>query len=209
MKNKLKYIIPSIITLLPMFFGMLVWDKLPEKIPTHFGLNGEADGFSGKFGAVFSFPLIFFLIYWLLVFVETKIGKAENNKKMQNLVLYIIPFISLIINGCIYTIALGKEVKIELVFSVFFSIMFIVIGNYLPKCKQSKTVGIKLPWTLKSEENWNATHRLAGKVWVSCGFVWLIFGLLFPQGIVCSPIIIFIAVIIPTIYSYLYSKKEK
>ena len=53
-------------------------------------------------------------------------------------------------------------------------LVFIIIGNYLPKCKQNYTVGIKLPWTLNSEENWNKTHRLAGYVFMLCGIMQIV-----------------------------------
>ena len=86
--------------------------------------------------------------------------------------------------------------------------LFVVIGNYLPKCKQSYTVGIKIPWTLNDEENWNKTHRLAGFLWVIGGVVimataflgtfWLFFVVLIPM------------VIVPFVYSYsLYKKSSK
>jgi uncharacterized membrane protein len=50
-------------------------------------------------------------------------------------------------------------------------VLFIFIGNWLPKCKQTYTLGIRLPWTLADEDNWNRTHRFAGPVWVVCGLV--------------------------------------
>lgn len=43
------------------------------------------------------------------------------------------------------------------------------IGNYLPKCRQNYTIGIRVKWAVENEENWNATHRFAGKVWAVGG----------------------------------------
>ena len=57
-------------------------------------------------------------------------------------------------------------------------LVLVIVGNYLPKCHQSYTVGIKLPWTLNNEENWAKTHRLAGKVWVVCGLAVIVAGFL-------------------------------
>ena len=56
--------------------------------------------------------------------------------------------------------------------------MFIGLGNYMPKLKQNYTIGIKVPWTLNSEENWNMTHRMAGKVYVVAGVISIIIALL-------------------------------
>ena len=52
--------------------------------------------------------------------------------------------------------------------------MFTIIGNYLPKARQNYTIGIKIPWTLANEENWNRTHRLAGYLWMACGILMII-----------------------------------
>ncbi len=209
MKNRIKYIIPSFLTLLPILFGVYVWDKLPEKIAVHWGANYQPDGFANKGFAVFFIPLFLLLLYWLCLLLELKIGKNHQNPKLMAIVLYIIPAISLVMNIIMYTYALGRDINVGLIISVFFGILFIIIGNYLPKCKQNKTLGIKLPWTLNSEENWHATHRFAGKVWVICGFSWLIFALLLPKYVIYSFAIVLIAVIVPTVYSYLYHKKTK
>ena len=90
-------------------------------------------------------------------------------------------------------------------------IVFIVVGNYLPKCKQSYTVGIKLPWTLNDEENWNRTHRMGGKLWVASGII-LLLSMLLPASamVVVVLAVIGVAVFVPTVYSYLlFREKEK
>ena len=88
-------------------------------------------------------------------------------------------------------------------------LLFVVIGNYLPKCKRNYTLGIKVKWTLANEENWNATHRFAGKVWVLGGLLMMIGGFL-PRGI--SLLIMIGAALllgfVPMMYSYLYYKKQ-
>ena len=81
-----------------------------------------------------------------------------------------------------------------------------MVGNYLPKCRQNYTVGIKIPWTLHDEENWNHTHRMAGYLWIFGGLLmianiflkwdWLVFA------------VVMVAVVVPTIYSYLYYRKH-
>ena len=85
-------------------------------------------------------------------------------------------------------------------------IVFIFVGNYLPKCKQSYTMGIKLPWTLDSEDNWNKTHRFGGKVYVAVGVVVMLTSFLGNMFVMlgCT----FVAVILPTVYSYVLFVKE-
>ena len=76
--------------------------------------------------------------------------------------------------------------------------MFIGFGNYMPKLKQNYTIGIKVPWTLNSEENWNMTHRMAGKVYVVAGVISIIIALL--NNVLSDEvtIIIFMAVFLVT-----------
>jgi uncharacterized membrane protein len=88
-------------------------------------------------------------------------------------------------------------------------VTFLYIGNYMPKCKQNFTLGIKLPWTLNSEANWNATHRLAGKVWMAAGVLFLLCIFLPKPALMLALLIILpVMVLVPLVYSYLYYKKH-
>ena len=207
-KNLPKLIITSIITLIPIIIGIILWDKMPEQVPVHWNINGEVDGFATKTQAVFVMPLVLVAAHWICVLGTNLDPKKQNiSDKVFTLVLWIIPVLSLLCNSFVYATALGHNVNVEVIMPLFMGALFVVIGNYLPKCKQSYTLGIKLPWTLNDEENWNKTHRLAGFLWVICGVMimvtaflgkfWLLFVVLIPM------------VIIPTVYSYLlYKKKE-
>ena len=88
--------------------------------------------------------------------------------------------------------------------------MLLLLGNYLPKIKQNRTLGIKIPWTLNNEENWNKTHRFAGKLWVIGGLV-VLFSAFLPLGaMICVSVVgILCSVITPVIYSYSIYKKHK
>ena len=211
MKNKkIKLMISSLVILLPIVFGLIFWNQLPERIATHWGPNGEPDGWSSRELAVFALPLFLFAIHWLCVLVTSKDPKnKDKNQKAQSLVLFIIPILSLLVNGIMYMTALGMPLRVEMIMPVFFGLLFIVLGNYMPKCRQNYTIGIKISWTLNSEENWNATHRFAGKLW-------MIGGALIMLGVFLPTTYIFIAffaitlvmVIVPVIYSYNFHKKE-
>ena len=207
-KNLPKLIITSLIILIPIVIGLILWDKLPDQVPVHWNMSGEVDDYATKTQAVFAKPLILVAFQWICVLVTLLDPKKQNiNDKMFTLVLWIIPIISLLCNSMVYATALGHKVSVEIIMPLFMGALFIIIGNYLPKCKQSYTMGIKLPWTLDDEENWNKTHRMAGFLWVIGGIVvmataflgafWLFFIVLIPM------------VIVPTVYSYLLYKKSK
>ena len=201
-------IITSALTLTPMIVGLILWDKLPAELPTHFNFNNEPDGYSSKAFAVFGIPLMMLAMHIVCVFATKIDPKMSNlNDKVFTLVLYIIPAVSLLICTMVYPAALGKDVPQGTVAMLFLGFIFTVSGNYLPKCKQSYTVGIKLPWTLEDSENWNKTHALAGKLWFVGGLV--IMATAFLQNpIIFFPIVV-IMVVVPTVYSYLLFKKKK
>ena len=206
-KNLPKLIITSLITLIPIVIGLILWDKLPDPMPVHWDVNGEADGYASKIQAVFLMPLMFVVFQWICVLGTNLDPKKYNiNDKIFTLVLWIIPVISLLCNLLVYATATGHDVSVEVIMPLFMGALFVLIGNYLPKCKQSYTVGIKLPWTLNDEENWNKTHRLAGFIWVLCGIIIMATAFL---GVFWFFIVLLIPmVIIPPVYSYLLYRKN-
>ena len=207
-KNKLKIIISSVITLFPMLFGFIVWDRLPENIATSFGWNGEITGYSSKMFAVVGLPAILTIVNLICIIATNADPRRKNiSNKMFTAVISIVPVCSLLCGACIYGNALGYKVSVESIMPVFMGILFFVLGFILPKCKQNYTIGIKLPWTLHDEENWDKTHKLAGKLWIYGGIIMVVSGLFNLTFLFMA--IIFALVIIPTVYSYLLYRKQK
>ena len=201
-------IITSLILLIPVLVGFLLWDQLPDIMPTHWGINGEVDDWSSKPFAVFGLPSLMLVMQWVCVLASTADPKYKNyNPRMLKLVLWICPAISLIMNGMVYAAALGYEIPIETIMPLLVGAMFVIIGNWLPKCRQTYTMGIKLPWTYASEENWNATHRFGGKVWVAGGIVTMLTAFFGNFWILI--VILAVMVAAPTIYSYLYYRDHE
>ena len=95
----------------------------------------------------------------------------------------------------------------ELFAPIFVGILFTVIGNFLPKTKQTYTIGIRVPWTLNSEENWNKTHRMAGYLWVVCGILFIASAFL-PESEILYIILLCVIIFVPIIYSYVIYRKE-
>ena len=126
---------------------------------------------------------------------------------MRFIARLIIPVITLIIMPVTLFAALGVKIDLNVYSPIFMGVMFVVIGNYLPKTKQNYTMGIKLPWTLNSEENWNKTHRLGGYVWVIGGICIILTSGLNEYSYPLSMTILLLLVIIPAVYSYLLYKK--
>ena len=210
-RNKKTIILTACITLLPMLLGLALWNRLPDTVATHFDINGDPDGWSSKAFAVFGLPAFLVAVHLLCALATTVDPKRKNiQDKMYKLVLWICPVVSLFTCGGVYFYALGVEMDMARIAERLVSVMFIVIGNYLPKCRQSYTMGIKLPWTLHDEENWNATHRFGGWVWMAGGAVMLVLSLL---GVVRNAVVlvglILVMILAPTAYSFLYYRRHR
>ena len=206
--DKKTLILTSIVTLIPLFIGCILWEQLPDVIPTHFGMDGTPNGWSSKAFTVFGIPVLMTFFHLLCVGITSQDPKYYNmSDKLFGLIVWLIPVISLLVVVSCYGGALGWNINISKYAVAGSGILFIIIGNYLPKCKQNYTMGIKLPWTLDNEENWNKTHRLAGFLWVVGGLLITLNAFVGSEWIFLA--IVLVMVLVPTVYSYLYFKKNK
>lgn len=170
--NKRTLIITSIVTLLPMLVGVVFWGRLPDPMATHIGIDNQADGFSSKAFAVFGIPALLVALEWVCAFVTAHDPRRQNiSQKLFRLVLWSIPVVSLLGGAVIYTYNLGCRGDASFYAMLACGAMLVIIGNYLPKARQNYTIGIRVPWTLADEDNWNRTHRLAGWLWMVAGLL--------------------------------------
>ena len=205
-KNLKVLILTTVVMLLPILAGLILWDQLPEQMPTHWNAAGEVDGWSGKAFAVFGLPLIMVAAQWLCMLgTAADPRKSNHSEKVLHLVLWIIPVLSVVLHAVTYATALGHAVPMEVVMPILIGLIFTIIGNYMPKCKQNYTIGIKIPWTLDNEENRNRTHRFAGWLWTFCGIAIMCTGF-FGGFWVFLPITLLMA-LAPIIYSYVLHQK--
>lgn len=209
-KNKITLTVASILILLPALFGVAVWNRLPENMAIHWGIGSVADGFAPRFLAVFLMPLIFIALFWAGVFVTAwDQKKSPQNSKVTALALWIMPLVSLWVNGMLYATAFGLAFDMRVFVCALLGIVFLITGNFLPKCRRNRTIGIKIKWTLANDENWNATHRFGGRMWVLCGLLMLICAffptLVFPW---CLILVILLAIVPVAIYSNVYAKMQ-
>ena len=205
-KNWKLLLITSLVTLLPVVAGLILWNQLPEQLPSHWNAAGEVDGWSSKPFAVFGLPLILVAFQWVCVAATSADPKKENHsERVLQLIFWIFPVLSVVMNTAAYATGLGKEVRMELLAPAIVGVLFVAIGNYLPKCQRSYTIGIKLPWTLNSDENWNKTHRLAGKIWVAGGLLMML--AVFVGGLWLTLGCALAMAIVPCVYSYILYRK--
>ena len=145
-----------------------------------------------------------------IIFYDNR--NRQQSRKVIGMTIWIIPVITLIYNGIARLVNMGADTENLFMALIYYGtgLMFMVIGNYLPKVKQNNTIGIRVVWTLQDEENWSATHRFSGKLWVASGVLCMLCGL-FGESIaalVLYIVSIMAAAIVSILYSYLFYKKK-
>lgn len=205
---KWKIVITTLIILLPMLAGCILWDRLPDTIATHFGVDNEPNGFSSKAFAVFGLPG-FLAVLHLICLIATSVDPKQKNigKKALGIVFWICPVLSLLMCTVTYAIALGYRVDIGFVVSLFLGLLLIVLGNVMPKAKQNYSFGIKTPWALDDPENWSRSNRVGGFCMVIAGVVVVLTSFLKNPWILFPTIIL--GAVVPMVYSYVYYRRHK
>lgn len=200
-------IISTVICLLPIILSLILYDKLPDELPIHWDIEGNPDNYSSKAFAAIGLPFMMAglnLITHLGLNTDPK--KANSSVVLKLIGKLTIPFLSVTLLPITLFTGLGYDIPIEKIVPAFVGVLFIIIGNYLPKSKQNYTVGIKLPWTLNNESNWNKTHHLAGYLWMIGGLLMFINSFLKLYWVPVFIVIISALIVIPAIYSYILYK---
>ena len=155
----------------------------------------------------------FLLAHWLVLLItfSDRRNRENQSRKAVRLIFWIMPAVSLLTGGVTALLQRGVQSASTLstAMAMGFGLLFIVVGNYMPKFRQNSFMGIRVKWTLESEANWNATHRMGGKVWVAGGFACLA-GAMLPVKAMGAvfPVVLVTVALAPIVYSYYYSKTQ-
>ena len=209
-KNKKTLILTSIVILLPILIGILLWNKLPDSMATHFNFDNAADGYREKWFAVIIEPFILLALHLIMAMIIAADPRKKNiSSKVYGITIWIIPASSLALAVVIYPYNLGIHFNISLLIGIFMGITYIIVGNYLPKTRQNYTIGFKLPWTYANEENWNKTNRLSGVINIVIGILIIINAAIGLFNIFYSLLVaVIIGSLIPLGYSYFLHVKK-
>lgn len=209
--NKKRLLFPMVICLLPALVGAFLYNELPEQLPIHWNGAGEIDDYGSKALVLFGFP-IFFMLMELFVYAAftTDPKRMNQSQKLKSLFLWLLPVTEMMVLLVTITSALGYEVNVVSIICLFVGVLFVIVGNYLPKCKQNYTMGYRIPWALQDEDNWNKTHRLAGYLWLLGGIVLIVLTLLVYETLVLAGVTVALIILffIPVIYSYLLYRNK-
>ena len=200
----------ALMIIAPFIYGALIFPQLPSKIPTHFNIEGKADAWGGPssiflgpgiMGAVSIF--VYVLLSNLKKFDPKKYDEANDTLYKDFAVLTVV-FLSILSLIIIYSSTHADEINVGKLILPLVGLSFAGLGWYMPKFKQNYFVGFKLPWTLENVDNWNETHKVAGKIWIYGGLFQVVVTFLLPMkfGFIGFILATAVMVIIPTVFSY-------
>ena len=205
----------AVLIIAPFIYGALIFPQLPSRIPTHFNIEGKADGWGGPssifigpgiMGAVSVF--IYVLMSNLKTFDPKKYDEA-NDTLYSNFAVLTVAFLSALSTIIIYSSTHSDQTNVVNLILPLVGLSFAGLGWYMPKFKQNYFVGFKLPWTLENEINWNETHKVAGKIWIYGGLFQAIVTFILPMkfGFIGFMLATAVMVIIPSVFSYRLFKR--
>ncbi|MDO5400748.1 MAG: SdpI family protein [Eubacteriales bacterium] len=204
---KKQLIFASVLTLLPMALGLFVRDLLPGLMTARWGFDGSVS----VLVPMFVMPPVMLALLWGGVLLTLRDpGNRGQNGKVFSVVLWILPVLSNLVFAMVFALSLGVSQALPKVFIILMSLMFSVVGNFMPKTRRNSTIGIRVCWTLASDENWNATHRFTGRLWFTCGIL-MMFSVCLPTriGLPLFICLVFGLAFAPMVYSYLYYRRQR
>jgi uncharacterized membrane protein len=184
--------------------GIIAYPLMPSTIVSHWGANGQPNGYLSAFWGSFILPLVILGMFFLLIFIPRADPLKENinmfKKYFLNFLLILFVFMYALQIFMIFW-NLGYQIEITFIIIPLFAILFFYLGIMLSKTKQNMSIGIRTPWTLKSEKSWDETHKRAS-VLIKIVSVIFLLGLIFRKQ---AFIILLVPLLAVFLYSFVYS----
>ena len=209
--NKKLFFITTLVIFIPMIAGFLMWDRLPDRLITHWNAAGEPDGTMGKLSAILIIPGFIFLMHLFCLFMTHLDAKnAAQSPKALAVAYWAMPVTALFSGGMLLGGTLVDQLQVLSYVNFLLGAFFLIAGNYMPKFRPNGSLGIRLPWTLKSEDNWRKTHRFGSRIFLIGGAV-MMAGTFLGNQLQAAILLTVLAFMLITtgVYSYKLSKKEQ
>jgi uncharacterized membrane protein len=191
--------------------GVLLWNRLPDPMPSHWNAAGEIDGYMPKFWGVFLMPIVTIALVGLFLAIPHIDPLKANIAKFLGIFNgFIVAFVAYMLYVYALTLfaALGTPFNMTVMLLPVVGLLFIGVGYMMGKAKRNFFIGIRTPWTLSSETVWDETHNLGSKLFMLGGVVTIISAFLGENGIWLLLAAIPIAAFVPIIYSYILWRRE-
>jgi uncharacterized membrane protein len=211
MSTKTSLTISFILIAIAAIVGLVLWNQLPDPLPSHWNAAGEVDGYMSKFWGVWMMPLMTLGITLLLAAVPAIDPLKANIEKFRGLYnAFIIGFVAYMLYVYALTLAasLGYQFNMTYMLLPVVGLLFIGISFLLEKAKRNFFIGIRTPWTLSSDEVWEKTHKLGAQTFRIGGALVIVIAFLGENGIWLLMVALLFAALVPVVYSYILWRRE-
>jgi len=199
---------------LPYVYLAAIWNKLPERVPTHFDLAGNVDTWSGK-GILWILPgalgIGIYLLMLIIPVLDPKRKIQQMGNKYYTFRFMLTLFFSLFATYLVYISYTGSMRSPGMLIALV-GVLFAMLGNYFQTVRPNYFIGIRTPWTLENEEVWKKTHRLGGRLWMAGGILIAILSFVISSNLALAitlGAVLSVMVIVPIVFSYTEFQKEK
>ena len=212
MKNKRSQGILWVAAILPLIMVAAVWTRLPEQVPLNWGFDGTIS-YGGR-AILWGLAVINPLIVLLMTFAPRMDPREENYQKFKGPYTALCLAVVLLMDA-VMLITLAESlrpgtVNVYVMVQLMVAVLMMVIGNMMPKFRQTWFCGIKNAWTLSSERVWTRTHRLGGRLYFAAGAA-MVVGAFFPPrvGFVLMVTVTVAVTLVATVMSYVWFRQEQ
>ncbi|NKQ20581.1 SdpI family protein [Brevibacillus laterosporus] len=186
---------------------------LPNEVAMHWNASGEIDRYNSKWYAVGFAPFLMLLLYVMMNVLPKFDPRQETYTKTKSTYLttrYLFIVFMLVMHCIVILTGLGYNLNIGLIVNMLVGLLFVLIGNVMPRMQPSYFVGIKTPWTLASDEVWRKTHFIGGRLFVLGGILVIVSSFLPPFIQSWALLVILVGTVVITYFlSYLYYRQIK
>lgn len=188
-----------------------VYPELPERVATHFDLHGRPNGWMPRPMAAAFLPA-FAAVLWAIVRFAPRVLPGADRRRLAGGIVAIVAALTAAFMAAIHVVvlrvALAPETQVTSLVCVLAGAFFVALGLVLPRVRKNPIVGIRTAWTLRSDENWARTHRVAGYAMVATGIVATIAGAIGGvAGAAVSIACLLIGGLVPAVYSFVIAKR--
>ncbi len=170
MKNKLAWLEVGLL-IAPFVALVVLWNQLPARVPIHWNLRGEIDGWAPKAIGLVITPVIALLavaLLHVLSWLDPKLRRNLDRTDRMHKVLQIVSVVFAAFFAAIFAVqiaaALDRTVPAARVLNAGVLTFLAILGNYLGTLRPNYFIGIRTPWTLENPQTWRAAHRLGGRL---------------------------------------------
>lgn len=210
MKTKTAFLISTAMVLSIVIAALICQNQFADQIPVHWDINGKADSFAPKsqgLAWIIAPPVCIILLMAGIPLVSPKPFSVDSFRPTYNLLSLILVGLFCFISLVMLLAALGTPFNSGRVVVTGVMLFLAITGNFMGKIRKNLYVGIRTPWTLASDANWIATHRIGARLMVIGGVAGAI---LSACGWIVPGLVIFLASsLYPLLYSYLYFVKHE